>query len=68
MIKHRYVVKGVRIEDGLNFQGTCVAYDIISAINLFRDNGYSVHTVPERMQVRKDMEVKIEDVFILSLK
>ncbi len=68
MIKHRYVVKGVRIEDSLNFQGTCVAYDIISAINLFRDNGYSVHTVPERMQVRKDMEVKIEDVFILSLK
>lgn len=66
MIKHRYVVKGVRIEDGLNFQGICVAYDIISAINLFRDNGYSVHTVPERMQVRADMEVKIEDVFISS--
>lgn len=51
MVKHWYKVKGVVStgdKSGLAFEGTCVAYDIISAIQMFRDNGFSVHIVPCR--------------------
>lgn len=61
MIKHRYEVTGVDSRSE-QFYGTCVAYDIISAIQLFRDNEYSVHTVQTREQVHAEEEIKIEEV------
>ena len=38
------------------------AYDIVSAIQLFRDNGFSVHTVPCREQVNAKTEIGIENI------
>lgn len=65
MVKHWYKVKGVVStgdNSGMTFEGTCVAYDIISAIQLFRDNGFSVHTVPCREQVNAKTETGIENI------
>lgn len=61
MTKNRYEVTGVDSK-GEQFFGTCIAYDIVSAIQLFRDSGYSAHTVQSRIQVCKDEKIKIEDV------
>lgn len=61
MTKNRYEVTGVDSK-GEQFYGTCVAYDIISAIQLFRDNGYSAYTVQSRIQVCKDEKIRIENV------
>ena len=65
MIQHWYKVNGVVStgdNSGLAFEGTCVAYDIISAIQLFRDNGFSVHTIPCRKQVHAKTETGIENI------
>lgn len=65
MTKHWYKVKGI-VSTGkdseLKFEGTCIAYDIVSAIQLFRDNGFSVHTVPCREQVNAKTEIGIENI------
>lgn len=61
MTKNRYEVTGVDSK-GEQFYGTCIAYDIVSAIQLFRDNGHSVHTVQSRIQVCKDEKIRIEDI------
>ena len=65
MIKHWYKVKGIVStgkNSGLKFEGTCIAYDIVSAIQLFRGNGFSVHTVPCREQVNAKTEIGIENI------
>lgn len=65
MVKHWYKVNGVVStgdNSGLAFEGTCVAYDIISANQLFRDNGFSVHTIPCREQVHAKTETGIENI------
>lgn len=59
MIKHSFEVTGVS-NSGDNFIGKCVAYDIIEAIQIFRDKGFSVHTVQSRIQVHADSELGIE--------
>lgn len=59
MIKHSYEVTGVSA-NGENFIGKCVTYDIIDVIQLFRDKGFSVHTVQNRIQVHADSEIGIE--------
>lgn len=61
MTKNKYEVTGVDSK-GKQFYGTCIAYDIVSAIQLFRDNGYSAHTVQSRIQVCKDEKIRIEDI------
>lgn len=61
MTKNRYKVTGVDSK-GKQFYGTCIAYDIVSAIQLFRDNGYSAHTVQTRIQVYKDEKIGIENI------
>ena len=66
MMKNRYEVTGIT-SDGTKFKGTCIAFDIISAIQLFRDKDISVHTVPSRTQVNANSEVGIENVdFIMK--
>lgn len=65
MTKHWYKVKGIVStgkNSGLKFEGTCISYDIVSAIQLFRDNGFSVHTVPCREQVNAKTEIGIENI------
>lgn len=61
MIKHRYEVTGVDSR-GKQFYGACIAYDIVSAIQLFRDNRFSPHTVQSRKQVNSNEEIKIVDI------
>lgn len=61
MTKNRYKVTGVDSK-GERFYGTGLAYDIVSVIQLFRDNEYSVHTVQSREQAHADEEIRIEDV------
>lgn len=61
MTKNRYKVTGVDSK-GERFYGTGLAYDIVSVIQLFRDNEYSVHTVQSREQAHADDEIRIEDV------
>ena len=71
MIKHWYKVKGIVSTgkySGLSFEGTCFAYDIVSAIQLFRDNGFSVHTVPCREQVNAKTEIGIENIHYIQNK
>lgn len=62
MTKNRYEVTGVRLEDEKEFYGKCISTDIVSAIQLFRNAGFSPHTVQSRKQVGKDMEIGIESV------
>ena len=65
MTKHWYKVKGIVStgkNSGLKFEGTCIAYDIVAAIQLFQDNGFSIHTVPRREQVNAKTEIGIENI------
>lgn len=62
MTKNRYEVTGVRSDDETGFYGKCISTDIVSAIQLFRDAGFSPRTVQSRKQVNKDMEIGIESV------
>ena len=61
MIKHSFEVTGVT-QHGEKFVGKCISYDIMDAVQLFRDNGYSPHTVQNMVQVHKDSEIGIEYV------
>lgn len=62
MTKNRYEVMGVRLEDEKEFYGKCISTDIVSAIQLFRDAGFSPRTVQSRKQVSADMKIGIESV------
>jgi len=62
MTKNRYCVTGIITNGGTPFYGECIAYDIISAIQLFKDNGFSVYTVQSRTQVNANKAVCIENI------
>lgn len=62
MTKNRYEVTGVRLEDEKEFYGKCISTDVVSAVQLFRDAGFSPRTVQSRKQVSADMEIGIESV------
>ena len=65
MVKHWYKVNGVVStgdNSGLAFEGTCVAYHLISPTQFFRDNGFPVHTIPCREQVHAKTETGIENI------
>lgn len=57
-MKYAFEVTGM-LANGERFIGGCIAYDIARAIQLFRDNGYSIHTVNNRIQVHDDSEIGI---------
>lgn len=57
-IKHTFEVTGV-LSNGEKFIGGCVAYDILNAIQIFKDEGYSIHTVNNRVQTHADSEIGI---------
>lgn len=61
MMKHSFEVTGVT-DGGEKFVGKCVAYDIIGAIQIFRNNGYSPHTVQNMIQVHADRKIGVEYV------
>lgn len=66
MIKHRYEVSGVNGNTGSLFSGICISDDIIKAIQLFRENRYSVWNIERREQVHVDQEIGIKSLNILS--
>lgn len=53
LTKHYYFVSGLD-SHGDKFAGSCVAGDIINAINLFRNIGCSVHEIKMGVQARAD--------------
>lgn len=59
MIKHKYEVSGITMSEGYRFTGKCVADDIMRAIQLFHENGYSVRKIEEKEQVNCDEEIGI---------
>ena len=50
MIKHLFKVSGLDAQGNL-FRGSCVASDIIDAINMFRDKHYSPHEITQGVQM-----------------
>lgn len=50
MVKHLFKVSGLDAQ-GKPFIGSCVAFDIIDAINMFRDKHYSPHEVKQDIQM-----------------
>lgn len=50
MIKHLFKVSGLDAQ-GKPFMGSCVAFDIIDAINMFREKYYSVHEIMQDIQM-----------------
>lgn len=50
MIKHLFKVSGLDAQ-GKPFMGSCVAFDIIDAINMFREKYYSPHEVKQSVQM-----------------
>lgn len=66
MIKHKYSVYGVSCVGGSLFNGTCVADDIIKAIELFREKQCSVWNIERKEQVSADTEIGIKSLNILG--
>ena len=66
MIKYRYEVSGVDGNTGSLFSGICISDDIIKAIQLFRENRYSVWNIERKEQVHANQEIGIEILNILS--
>lgn len=66
MIKHRYEVSGVDRNTGSLFSGICISDDIIKAIQLFRENRYSVWNIERKEQVHADQKIGIKSLNILS--
>ena len=62
MTKNRYIITGISCKDDKKIEASCIAYDIISAINLFKDKNIIVHTVPSREQVNANLEIGIEGI------
>ena len=53
MIKHLFKVSGLDAQ-GEPFMGSCVASDIIDAINMFREKNYSPHEIKQDVQMPAD--------------
>ena len=66
MIKYRYEVSGVDGNTGSLFSGICISDDIIKAIQLFRENRYSVWNIERKEQVHANQEIGIKILNILS--
>ena len=66
MIKHKYSVYGVSCVGDSLFNGTCVADDIIKAIELFREKQCSVWNIERKEQVSADTEIGIKSLNILG--
>ena len=66
MIKHKYNVYGVSCVGGSLFNGSCVADDIIKAIELFREKQCSVWNIERKEQVSADTEIGIKSLNILG--
>lgn len=66
IIKHKYNVYGTSCISGSLFTGTCVADDIIKAIELFRDKECSVWNIERKEQVNADTEIAITNMNILD--
>ena len=64
MIKHKYNVYGVSCVGGSLFNGSCVADDIIKAIELFREKQCSVWNIERKEQVSADTEIGIKSLNI----
>lgn len=67
MCKHRYEVSGIIISEGYRFISVCVASDIIKAIQLFHENGYSVWKIEKKEQVSCDEEIGIKSINMLGM-
>ena len=67
MSKHKYEVSGVTVLEGYRFSGKCVASDIIKAIQLFYENGYSVWKIEKKEQVNCDEEIGIKSINMLGM-
>ena len=65
-IKHNYSVYGVSCVGGSLFTGTCVADDIIKAIELFREKQCSVWNIERKEQVSADATIEITSLNILG--
>lgn len=66
MIKYKYNVYGVSCVGGSLFNGSCVADDIIKAIELFREKQCSVWNIERKEQVNADTEIGIKSLNILG--
>lgn len=53
MTKHLFTVSGLDTQ-GQPFVGSCVASDIIDAINMFRDKHYSPHEIKQGVQMSSE--------------
>ena len=62
MTKNRYIVTGITRCGGKEIEASCIAYDITSAIEMFKEKDIIVHTVPSRKQVNAETEIGIERV------
>lgn len=66
MTKHKYSVYGVfQIGESL-FSGTCISDDIVKAIEMFREKGYSIWNIERKEQVRTDEQIGIRSTNILG--
>lgn len=66
MIRHQYIVYGVYSLEGFLFTGACVSDDIMNAINLFREKGYSVWNIERGNQVKQDEPIGIQNISIIN--
>ena len=58
-MKHRYVVSGINTHGETVFKAECVAIDIIEAIKMFRDIGFSVYEIKRCEQVSSNIKNNI---------
>ena len=65
MTKHKYNVYGIA-QEGWIFNGTCVSDDIIKAIEMFREEGYSTWNIERKEQVRANEKIEIKNINILD--
>ena len=63
MLKYKYQVTGIT-SDGESFRGTCVACNIISAIEFFKQFKLTVYTVPSRELISDDEDLGVKDIVI----
>lgn len=59
MIKYKYDVSGIFCFTGESFKAECIASNIIEAIQLFQNEGYSVHKIERKEQAHKNSPIKI---------
>lgn len=67
MIKHKYEASGIVIPRNCYFIGTCVTDDIIKAIQLFRESGYSVWKIEKKEQVNSKEKTGIKSINMLGV-